>query len=186
VEEMERSSTFYDDAASKPTTPSADSMITALPNPGPNLASTAGYFSRVPTPKRRSLGYFRPNHAAPPAQEEEEETEETSVSSASATWDQSRPPFSSQAKKADPRTQESTNSSKNSSTYSLEPGGGNDTGTMKLRQPSGGLGKKDAGGKYKFFDFVGGPGKKKGRDPRGGGGKDKGGGGKGEGERNEF
>jgi hypothetical protein len=174
VEQMERSSTFYDDAASKPTTPSADSMITALPNA-----------SNAPTPKRQSIGYFaRPTPPAPPSAQEYED-EETSTSSASATWDQSRLPFSpsAQAKKA--AANESTNSSKNSSQYSLDPVNMNTNEASVRVRNSPATGKKGERDKYRFFDFVGGA--KKGGSKKDGNAK----GGKGaqgdeEGSRNEF
>lgn len=139
VEQIERSSTFYDESVSKPTTPSAETM----------MGGTATAES-----KRSSMIHSsRPKPALQPTEVENEEDEDTPASSVSVTWNQSRLPFTQQRRT---ETRESAGSSKNSSTYSLDP-----SEAVRVRQSPP---PKDPGAKYRFFDFVGGSSRRKGKD----------------------
>lgn len=110
VDSLERSVTFYEDS-SKPATPapaSAPASETIVPGAASLTGShrnSIGYFASKPSLPRRSTDYAT------------EADEETPPSSSSATWDHSRMPFSI-PRWSEPR--DSTGSSKNSSTYSLE------------------------------------------------------------------
>jgi hypothetical protein len=133
VELMDRSVTFYDESSSKPTTPA-----TEIPLAGPaNLSAS----------HRNSIGYFTPR---PPIPRRSTDTggdgdEDTPPSSSSATWEQSRLPFAMSMSKSE--TRESTSSSKNSSTYSLDF-----SESAKGRQS-----RETSSSKYRLLDFVGGP-----------------------------
>ncbi|PGH30446.1 hypothetical protein GX50_06789 [[Emmonsia] crescens] len=134
VEQMEKSATFYEESSSKANTPSVEtSMVggagsTAFAGSNRNSMS---YFSRPPFPHRStdvSVG--------------DEADDDTPSSSASATWEHGRLPFSSSQQKYEPR--ESADSSKNSSTYSLEY-----SDTAKGRQASV---SRDPTSKYRLFE----------------------------------
>ncbi|KAH2989655.1 hypothetical protein KXW58_004180 [Aspergillus fumigatus] len=130
VDSMERSATFFEDS-SKPTTPATETVIATPASVPGSHRNSIGYFASRPSLPRRSTDY------GPDAEEE------TPPSSSSATWDQSRVPFSM------PRwsdTRDSTGSSKNSSTYSLEY-----SEPSKARRSSM---TKETSSKYRFFDFV--------------------------------
>jgi hypothetical protein len=140
VDSMERSATFYEDS-SKPTTPATETAIATPASVPGSHRNSIGYFASRPSLPRRSTDY------GPDAEEE------TPPSSSSATWDQSRVPFSM------PRwsdTRDSTGSSKNSSTYSLEY-----SDPSKARRSSM---TKETSSKYRFFDFVPASSRRKGKD----------------------
>lgn len=133
LESMERYATFYDDESLDKTTPPA----TEQPNPRPpsiagSHRNSIGYFSSRPPIPRRSTDHG-------PA---EADGDDTPPSSSSATWDQSRVPFT-MPRWSEPR--ESTSSSKNSSTYSLDY-----SDASKGRRSSV---SRENSGKYRFFDF---------------------------------
>ncbi|CAG8191187.1 unnamed protein product [Penicillium olsonii] len=141
VDQMERAVTFHDEAPSKPSTPAATD---------PSIAGSA------PTPNshRNSIGFFAPRPAIPRRSTDNADAEDdTPPSSSSATWDQSRIPFAI-PRWSDPR--DSTGSSKNSSTYSLEY-----TESSKTRRASV---SKESSSKYRFFDFVPAPSRRKAKD----------------------
>lgn len=130
VDAMERSVTFYEDS-SKPTSPATEAAIAGSTSLTGSHRNSIGYFASRPSLPRRSTDY------APEADDD------TPPSSSSATWDQSRVPFSI-PRWADPR--DSTGSSKNSSTYSLEY-----PEPSKSRRSSI---TRETTSKYRFFDFV--------------------------------
>ncbi|KAJ6183204.1 hypothetical protein N7485_001846 [Penicillium canescens] len=141
VDSMERPVTFYDERSSQPSTPAADPMMSGSAPAPSSHRNSIGYFASRPAIPRRSTDY------APDADED------TPPSSSSATWDQSRIPF------AIPRwsdARDSTGSSKNSSTYSLEY-----SETSKARRASV---TKESSSKYRFFDFVPAPSRRKHKD----------------------
>ncbi|QQK46024.1 GTPase activating protein (BUD2/CLA2), putative [Penicillium digitatum] len=141
VDSMERPVTFYDENSSKPIAPALDTSTGTAAVPSSHRNST-GYFSTRPTVPRRSTD------RAPDAEDE------TPPSSSSANWDQSRIPFSI------PRwsdTRDSTGSSKNSSTYSLE-----NPESSKARRSS--ITKDSSSSKYRFFDFVPAPSRRKAKE----------------------
>ncbi|KAL4743592.1 hypothetical protein BDV11DRAFT_91984 [Aspergillus similis] len=149
VDSLERSVTLYEESSSKPTTPapapSAPVSETVMPSAASFTGShrnSIGYFASRPSLPRRSTDY------APEADEE------TPPSSSSATWDQSRVPFSI-PRWSEPR--DSTGSSKNSSTYSLEfPDAAKSRRSSMTRETTS---------KYRnFFDFVPAPSRFKGKD----------------------
>ncbi|KAJ5544782.1 Ras GTPase-activating protein [Penicillium sp. DV-2018c] len=144
VDSMERAVTFYDESSSKPSTPATETS-------GPGSASiqnshrnSTGYFPSRPSVPRRSTDH-------PPGPHDHEE--DTPPSSSSTTWDQSRIPFAI-PRWSDPR--DSTGSSKNSSTYSLEY-----HDSSKARRASV---TKESSSKYRFFDFVPAPSRRKAKD----------------------
>jgi hypothetical protein len=141
VDSMERPVTFYDERSSQPSTPAADPMMSGSAPVPSSHRNSIGYFASRPAIPRRSTDH------APDADED------TPPSSSSATWDQSRIPF------AIPRwsdARDSTGSSKNSSTYSLEY-----SETSKARRASV---TKESSSKYRFFDFVPAPSRRKHKD----------------------
>lgn len=140
VDSMERAVTFYDESTSKPSTPAPETSISGAPVPSGHRNST-GYFGSRPSIPRRST-----DHAP-------DGDDDTPPSSSSATWDQSRVPFSI-PRWSDPR--DSTGSSKNSSTYSLE-----NSESSKARRASV---TKETSSKYRFFDFVPAPSRRKAKD----------------------
>ncbi|KAE8356894.1 hypothetical protein BDV28DRAFT_42126 [Aspergillus coremiiformis] len=130
VDSMERSATFYEES-SKPTTPATETAIAGAASVTGSHRNSIGYFASRPSIPRRSTDYAADGD------------DETPPSSSSATWDQSRVPFSI------PRwsdTRDSTGSSKNSSTYSLEY-----PDSSKPRRSSL---TRETASKYRFFDFV--------------------------------
>ncbi|EEH09110.1 GTPase activating protein [Histoplasma capsulatum G186AR] len=132
VEQMEKSSTFYEESSSKANTPSMETIVGSA---GSTFAGS----------NRNSMGYFpRPSfpHRSTDVSAGDEADDDTPSSSASATWEHGRLPFSSSLQKYEPR--ESADSSKNSSTYSLEY-----TDTAKGRQASV---SRDAASKYRLFE----------------------------------
>jgi hypothetical protein len=142
VDSMERAVTFYDESSSKPSTPAPE-----LSGPGTGPAhnshrNSTGYFGSRPSIPRRSTDH-------PPDAEED-----TPPSSSSTTWDQSRIPFAI-PRWSDPR--DSTGSSKNSSTYSLDF-----SESSKARRAS--VTKESSSSKYRFFDFVPAPSRRKAKD----------------------
>lgn len=139
VDSMERAVTFYDESSSKPTTPAPDSGITTNVQM-PGHRGSIGFFAPRPAMARRSTDY------AP-------DEDETPPSSSSATWDQARMPFSI-PRWSDAR--DSTGSSKNSSTYSLEY-----SESSKARRSSV---TKESSSKYRFFDFVPAPSRRKAKE----------------------
>lgn len=142
VDSMERAVTFYDEASSKPGTPTAADTSIAGSAPTPSThRNSIGFFASRPANPRRSTDN-------PPEAEED-----TPPSSSSATWEQSRIPFSI-PRWSDPR--DSTGSSKNSSTYSLEH-----SESSKARRASV---SKESSSKYRFFDFVPAPSRRKAKD----------------------
>ncbi|KAL2829009.1 hypothetical protein BDW59DRAFT_142692 [Aspergillus cavernicola] len=139
VDSLERSVTFYDESSSKPTTPAPDTVISGAASLTGNHRNSIGYFTSRPSLPRRSTDY------APDVEEE------TPPSSSSATWEQSRVPFSI-PRWSEPR--DSTGSSKNSSTYSLEH-----PDASKSRRSSM---TRETTSKYRgFFDL---PSRRKGKD----------------------
>ncbi|KAL4977434.1 hypothetical protein BDW66DRAFT_33079 [Aspergillus desertorum] len=150
VDSLERSVTLHEESSSKPATPApAPSSASAHEAVVPSAATftgshrnSIGYFASRPSLPRRSTDY------APEAEEE------TPPSSSSATWDQSRVPFSI-PRWSEPR--DSTGSSKNSSTYSLEfPDAAKSRRSSMTRETTS---------KYRtFFDFVPAPSRRKGKD----------------------
>ncbi|PWY88481.1 GTPase activating protein [Aspergillus heteromorphus CBS 117.55] len=140
VDSMERSVTFYDES-SKPTSPATEAAVAGSTSLTGSHRNSIGYFTSRPSLPRRSTD------CAP------EGEEETPPSSSSATWDQSRVPFSI-PRWADPR--DSTGSSKNSSTYSLEY-----HEPSKSRRSSI---TRETTSKYRFFDFVPAPSRRKAKD----------------------
>ncbi|KAJ6189535.1 hypothetical protein N7519_004443 [Penicillium mononematosum] len=141
VDSMERPVTFYDESSSKPNTPAPETSIGTAPAPSSHRNSI-GYFATRPALPRRSTDHV------PDAEDD------TPPSSSSATWDQSRIPFSI-PRWSDPR--DSTGSSKNSSTYSLEH-----SDSSKARRAS--VTKESSSSKYRFFDFVPAPSRRKAKD----------------------
>ena len=139
VDSMERAVTFYDESSTKPSTPAAAEA--SISGSAPNHRNSIGYFATRPAIPRRSTDN--------PADVEDD----TPPSSSSATWDQSRVPFAI-PRWSDPR--DSTGSSKNSSTYSLEY-----SESSKTRRASV---TKESSSKYRFFDFVPAPSRRKAKD----------------------
>jgi hypothetical protein len=145
VDSMERAVTFYDESSSKPATPAPEPALSSSNMPvssssasnTPGHRGSVGFFATRPTMPRRSTDN------APDA-------DDTPPSSSSATWDQSRVPFNI-PRWSDPR--DSTGSSKNSSTYSLEF-----SENAKARRSSV---TKESSSKYRFFDFVPAPSRRK-------------------------
>ncbi|KAJ5779583.1 hypothetical protein N7457_007303 [Penicillium paradoxum] len=131
VDSMERAVTFYDESSSKPGTPAAETSGSSTAPVSSSHRNSIGYFGSRPTIPRRSTDH------APDAEDD------TPPSSSSANWDQSRVPFSI-PRWSDAR--DSTGSSKNSSTYSLEY-----ADNVKARRASV---TKESSSKYRFFDFV--------------------------------
>jgi hypothetical protein len=143
VDSMERAVTFYDESTSKPSTPAATEASIAGSAPGPSShRNSIGHFATRPAIPRRSTDN-------PPADGEDD----TPPSSSSATWDQSRIPFAI-PRWSDPR--DSTGSSKNSSTYSLE--------YSESSKAHRGSVTKESSSKYRFFDFVPAPSRRKAKD----------------------
>lgn len=138
VDSMERAVTFYDESSSKPSTPAPETSGSGAPSGHRN---SIGYFGTRPPVPRRSTDH------APDAEDD------TPPSSSSATWDQSRIPFAI-PRWSDPR--DSTGSSKNSSTYSLDY-----SDSSKARRASV---TKESSSKYRFFDFVPAPSRRKAKD----------------------
>ncbi|KAI9368739.1 hypothetical protein BJX61DRAFT_537013 [Aspergillus egyptiacus] len=141
VDSMERSATFYDESSSKPSTPAPDPVVPGAASLTGSHRNSIGYFTSRPSLHRRSTDYTR------------DADEETPPSSSSATWDQSRVPFSI-PRWSEPR--DSTGSSKNSSTYSLEY-----PETSKSRRSSM---TRETTSKYRFFGFVPAASGRKGKD----------------------
>jgi len=139
VESMERAVTFYDESSSKPATPAPESTVAANVQVQGHRGSI-GFFAPRPAMGRRSTDYAPDEDDTPP-------------SSSSATWDQARMPFSL-PRWSDAR--DSTGSSKNSSTYSLEY-----SENSKARRSSV---TKESSSKYRFFDFVPAPSRRKAKD----------------------
>ncbi|KAL3491618.1 hypothetical protein BJX62DRAFT_121491 [Aspergillus germanicus] len=138
VDNLERS-TIHDEIPSKPATPAPEAVSASLTGSHRN---SIGYFTSRPSLPRRSTDYGP------------EGDEETPPSSSSATWDQGRVPFSI-PRWSEPR--DSTGSSKNSSTYSLEY-----PDAAKSRRSSI---TRETTSKYRaFFDFVPAPSRRKGKD----------------------
>ncbi|EEH22322.1 hypothetical protein PABG_04533 [Paracoccidioides brasiliensis Pb03] len=152
VEQMEKSSTFYEESSSKAGTPSIETAIT----PG-------GSSTTIASSKRNSMSYFpRPpfQHQSTDVSLSDDMDDDAPSSSASATWEHGRLPFYSSVsshqqllqqhqypqKFAEPR--ESAESSKNSSTYSLEYP--ETAANAKGRQASL---SRDPTSKYRLFDF---------------------------------
>ncbi|KAL1962980.1 hypothetical protein VTN77DRAFT_8826 [Rasamsonia byssochlamydoides] len=129
VEQMDRAATFYDESSSKPTTPATELPLAAPPNLSGHRNSI-GYFTSRPSLPRRST-----DTAGDP-------DEDTPPSSSSATFDQSRLPFTVSRSE----TRDSASSSKNSSTYSLEYPA--ESSSSKGRQ------SRDTLSKYRLLDFV--------------------------------
>ncbi|PGH04397.1 hypothetical protein GX51_03556 [Blastomyces parvus] len=133
VEQMEKSATFYEESSSKANTPSVETIVGG---PGSAFASS----------NRNSMGYFsRPafHHRSTDVSIGDEGDDDTPSSSASVTGEHGRLPFSSSQQKYEPR--ESADSSKNSSTYSLEYS----DPTAKGRQTSV---SRDPTSKYRLFE----------------------------------
>lgn len=142
VDSMERAVTFYDETSSKPATPAPDSAGVAGNVSLAGQRGSIGFFASRPAMPRRSTDYAPDEDDTPP-------------SSSSATWDQSRMPFSI------PRwgdARDSTGSSKNSSTYSLEY---HDNTKAAGRRASV---TRETSSKYRFFDFVPAPSRRKAKD----------------------
>ncbi|CEN59597.1 Putative GTPase-activating protein [Aspergillus calidoustus] len=138
VDNLERS-TIHAEIPSKPATPAPEAVSASLTGSHRN---SIGYFTSRPSLPRRSTDYGP------------EGDEETPPSSSSATWDQTRVPFSI-PRWSEPR--DSTGSSKNSSTYSLEY-----PDAAKSRRSSI---TRETTSKYRaFFDFVPAPSRRKGKD----------------------
>lgn len=148
VDSMERAVTFYEEGSSKPATPAPDKASSA------SSASTSAATASVC--HRGSIGFFAPRPAMPRRSTDHtaEQEDETPPSSSSATWDQSRMPFSL-ARWSD--TRDSTGSSKNSSTYSLEY---SDTSKVARRASV----TKETSSKYRFFDFVPAPSRRRAKE----------------------
>ena len=140
VDSIERAVTFYDETSSKPTTPAPDAKAANTISFPPDNRGSIGFFAPRPAMPRRSTDYGPDEDDTPP-------------SSSSATWDQTRMPFSI-PRWSDAR--DSTGSSKNSSTYSLEY-----SETSKARRSSV---TKETSSKYRFFDFVPAPSRRKTKD----------------------
>ncbi|KAJ5631242.1 uncharacterized protein N7484_011342 [Penicillium longicatenatum] len=146
VDSMERAVTFYDESSSKPATPAPDSTATAPAAPGSAASATPGH--------RGSIGFFAPRPPLPRRSTDcAPEEDDTPPSSSSATWDQSRMPFTI-PRWSDAR--DSTGSSKNSSTYSLDH-----SENSKARRSSV---TKESSSKYRFFDFVPAPSRRKAKE----------------------
>ncbi|KAL4780257.1 hypothetical protein BJX76DRAFT_53673 [Aspergillus varians] len=151
VDSLERSATLYDESLSKPATPGPAAL-----GPGPETVVSGA--ASLTGSHRNSIGYFACRPSLPrrstdcaPAPEVEEETP---PSSSSATWDHGRVPFSI-PRWSEPR--DSTGSSKNSSTYSLEY-----PDAPKSRRSSM---TRETTSKYRgFFDFVPATSRRKGKD----------------------
>ncbi|KAJ5898865.1 hypothetical protein N7495_003609 [Penicillium taxi] len=137
VDSMERAITFYDETSSKPTTPAPESSG-PISTPGSVQRGSVVFANRLPMSRKST-------DVAP-------DEDDTPPSSSSATWDQSRMPFTV-PRWSDAR--DSTGSSKNSSTYSLEF-----SETPKARRTS--VSKETS--KYRFFDFVPAPSRRKAKD----------------------
>ncbi|KAI9932775.1 hypothetical protein MW887_009027 [Aspergillus wentii] len=134
VDSMERSATFYDETPSKPGTPAATETVTAgSASVTANHRNSIGYFASRPSFPRRSTDCGADGD------------EDTPPSSSSANWEQNRVPFSI------PRwsdTRDSTGSSKNSSTYSLEY---SDNSKSNRRSSI----TRESSSKYRLFDTFG-------------------------------
>ncbi|KAL6239137.1 hypothetical protein BDW75DRAFT_167806 [Aspergillus navahoensis] len=150
VDSLERSVTLSEESLSKPAAPAP--APSSAPAPGAVVPSAASFTGS----HRNSIGYFasRPSLPRRSTDYAPEADEETPPSSSSATWDQSRVPFSI-PRWSEPR--DSTGSSKNSSTYSLEF-----PDAAKSRRSSI---TRETTSKYRtFFDFVPAPSRRKGKD----------------------
>lgn len=142
VDSMERCSTFYDESTSKPTTPVTETAVTGPASVAGSHRNSVGFFASRPSLPRRSTDFGG-------------DPEETPPSSSSATVEQSRVAFS-MPRWSDHR--DSTGSSKNSSTYSLES-----SDPMKHRRSSM---SKESSSKHQFLNFIPAPSRRKakGRD----------------------
>lgn len=131
VDSMERSATFYDESSSKPTTPVTEIAAAGSASIAGSHRNSVGYFASRPSLPRRSTDYTAdPDEEMPP-------------SSSSASLEQGRVAFTA------PRwseTRESTGSSKNSSTYSLEH-----INPSKHRRSSM---SKEGNSKNQFLSFI--------------------------------
>ncbi|KAL4811116.1 hypothetical protein BDV18DRAFT_128623 [Aspergillus unguis] len=156
VDSLERSVTFYEDSSPKPATPAPVNSVVTAPSSAPAPDSMVAGTASLAGSHRNSIGYFasRPSLPRRSTDYAPEADEETPPSSSSATWDHSRMPFSL-PKWSEPR--DSTGSSKNSSTYSLEY-----PDASKSRRSSM---TRETTSKYRnFFDFVPAPSRRKGKD----------------------
>lgn len=143
VDSMERCSTFYDESTSKPTTPIMETSVTGPASVAGSHRNSVGFFASRPSIPRRSTDVVvgDPEEDTPP-------------SSSSANVEQSRVAFSV-PRWSDHR--DSTGSSKNSSTYSLES-----SDPAKHRRSSM---SKESNSKHQFLNFIPAPRRKaKGRD----------------------
>lgn len=130
VDAIERQATFYNESPSKPSTPARDTAMAGSAPASGSHRNSLGYFAGRPYIPRRSTDYGV------------EGEEETPPSSSSATWDQTRVPFTI------PRwseNRESATSSKNSSTYSLEYQEAKTTRRSSI--------SRESSSKYRLFDF---------------------------------
>ncbi|GAB1216735.1 hypothetical protein ATERTT37_005953 [Aspergillus terreus] len=146
VDAMERSATFYDES-SKPATPAAETAVAGSTSVTGSHRNSIGYFASRPGLPRRSTDYAA-----------EGADDDTPPSSSSATWDQSRMPFSI-PRWSEPR--DSTGSSKNSSTYSLEYHDSSKARRSSMTRESR---ESRETSKYRFFDFVPAPSRRKAKD----------------------
>lgn len=131
VDSMERCVTFYDASSSKPTTPVTETAVTGPASVAGSHRNSVGFFASRPFVPRRSADYGG------------DADEETPPSSSSANVEQSRVAFS-MPRWSDPR--DSTGSSKNSSTYSLES-----SDPSKNRRSSM---SKESSSKHQFLNFI--------------------------------
>ncbi|KAJ5172897.1 hypothetical protein N7492_005490 [Penicillium capsulatum] len=144
VDSMERAMTFHEDTSSKHGTPAPETSVTKSISIAAGGRGSVGFFAPRPGMPRRSTDYTR-------------EDEDTPPSSSSATWDQTRMPFSV------PRwsdTRDSNGSSKNSSTYSLEFSESSKAQAQARRTSV----TKETSSKYRFFDFVPAPSRRKAKE----------------------
>ncbi|KAL1981804.1 hypothetical protein VTN96DRAFT_2142 [Rasamsonia emersonii] len=139
VESIDRSATFYDESSSKPSTPAAELPLTAPANIPGSHRNSIGYFTRPPLPRRSTDTAGDADEDTPP-------------SSSSATWDHSRLPFLVSRSE----TRESANSSKNSSTYSLE--------YPESSKPRQSTISREISSKYRFLDLVPVPSRRKNKE----------------------
>ena len=149
LDSMERAVTFYGESSSssKPGTPAPE---TSASGTAKSVSISAGH--------RGSIGFFAPRPAMPRRSTDyTREEEDTPPSSSSATWDQSRIPFSI-PRWSDAR--DSNGSSKNSSTYSLKYSESS-KGQVQARRASV---TKETSSKYRFFDFVPAPSRRKAKE----------------------
>lgn len=131
VDSMERSVTFYEEGSSKPTTPVTETAITGPASVAGSHRNSVGFFASRPFLPRRSTDYGG------------DIDEETPPSSSSANVEQSRVAFTI-PRWSDAR--DSTGSSKNSSTYSLES-----SDPTKNRRSSM---SKESSSKHQFLNFI--------------------------------